>query len=325
VLLTATVSGPATPKGTVQFFDGSTSLGSVTVVDGRALFSVTPTAVATPAYQAKFTPADGTQSASQSTVKNVTVTAAGTTPIAITATGADPGFAATVVVKDASNKTLFSLAPFGVDFTGGVRVAVGDVNNDGQDDVVVVPGFGGQPIIRAYDGRTGAPILDVTVFESTFHGGLYLSVGDVLGKGYDQILVGAGKTGGPRVTLYDAVQNKSIYNYFAYDPKLRGGVTVDVASLRAGGQTQIVTGPGTGGGPAVALWNGYSGSAQNGQTPTQFGQFYGGDPNNMAGIRTGEGPVKADGRRNITVGPMEPDSAVLSLTYDPYALGIFVG
>jgi hypothetical protein len=254
----------------------------------------------------------------------VTVTAAGAGPIAITATGAGPGAAPTVVVRDQTGTVLYTLTPFDAAFTGGVRVAVGDVNNDGQDDVVAVPGFGGAPIVKAFEGRTGAAILDVTVFEDTFRGGLYLDVGDVLGTGYAQILVGAGKTGGPRVTLFDAVRNQPAYNYFAYDPALRGGVTVDVAALRAGGQTQIVTGPGTGGGPAVAVWNGYPGPVRDGQTAVLFGQFYGGDAADTGGIRTGEGPVKANGRRDITVGPLEPDAAPLTLTFDPYAMGVFV-
>ncbi|HEY2786030.1 MAG TPA: peptidylprolyl isomerase [Fimbriiglobus sp.] len=325
VLLTATVAGPAKPAGTVQFFDGATPLSTVTVVDGRALFFATPTVIGTSVFQAKFTPADGTQSASDSTVQNVTVTAASTAPIAITATGSAAGSPPSVVVKDGSGTTLFTLTPFDLSFTGGVRVAVGDVNNDGQDDVVTVPAFGGVPEIKAFDGRTGAQILDVAVFENTFHGGLYVDVGDVLGKGYSQILVGAGKTGGPRVTLFDAVQNKPALNYFAYDSTLRGGVTVDVADLRAGGQNQIVTGAGAGGGPVVALWNGYPAPVINGQTPVKFGQFFGGDPTNTAGIRTGEGTLKSDGRRDILVGPMEPDTSILNLTFDPYALGVFVG
>jgi cyclophilin family peptidyl-prolyl cis-trans isomerase len=325
VLLTATVSGPSTPAGSVQFFDGSTSLGTVTVVDGKALFFATPTAVETAAYQAKFTPTDASaQAASASTVSNVTVTAASTAPIAITATGSGPGTAPLVIVKNQSGTELYRINPLDASFTGGVRVAVGDVNNDGQDDVVVVPQFGGTSNIEAYNGATGVKFLDVTVFETTFTGGLYLDVGDILGKGYDQILVGAGDTGGPRVTVYDAVQNKPVFNYFAYDPTLRGGVTVDVAGLRAGGQVQIVTGAGVGGGPVVAVWNGYTAPVKDGQTAVEFGQFYAGSSTDTTGIRTGEAAAKADGRKDILVGPMSPDSASLTNDFDPYALGVFV-
>ncbi len=126
------------------------------------------------------------------------------------------------------------------------------------------------------------------------------------------------------MTLYDAVLNKPVLNYFAYDSTLRGGVTVDVAALRAGGQFQIVTGAGVGGGPVVAVWNGYAAPIADGQTAVKFGQFFGGDSTNTAGIRTGEGPIKANGRADILVGPMEPDSAALNLDFDPYALGVFV-
>ncbi len=149
LLLTATVAGPSLPAGTVQFFEGATALSTVTVVDGRALFDATPAAIGTSAFQAKFTPADGTQLASSSTVQNVTVTAASNAPVAITATGAAAGSPPDVVVKDTNGNTLFTLTPFDASFTGGVRVAVGDINNDGQDDVVAVQGFGGASEIKA--------------------------------------------------------------------------------------------------------------------------------------------------------------------------------
>lgn len=324
VLLTATVAGPAGgAKGSIDFFDGATLLGSATVVNGKSMLLVNPSVVGTTAYTASFVPANATDHLpSQSGTVNVTVTA-GTPPKVVNAVGSASGFAPLVTATDENGDPLFSVQPFEAAFTGGVRVAVADVTGDGQDDVVVTPGFGGAPIIKVYD-VAGTQVFSLMVFEDTFRGGLYVDTGDALGKGYSQILVGAGITGGPRVTLFDVVQNKSVFNFFAYDQSLRGGVTVDMTGLRGGGQTQFITGAGVGGGPVVAVWNGYQDPVADGQTPVQFGQFFGGPSTNLDGIRTGEGALKPNGRRDILVGPQSPDASSLSLTFDPYALGIFV-
>ena len=47
--------------------------------------------------------------------------------------------------------TLFSFQPFEDGFTGGVFVAVADVNGDGKADLVVTPDQGGGPVVAVYD------------------------------------------------------------------------------------------------------------------------------------------------------------------------------
>jgi hypothetical protein len=153
---------------------------------------------------------------------------------------------------------------------------VADVTGDGLPDIVVVPAFGGGPIIRIFDATTGQLTGFHQVFEGTFQGGLTLATGDTGGLGYSRVLVGAGEGGGPRVTLYDFKLNKSILNYFAYDSTLRGGVSVSMGVLPGGTGADIVTGVGAGGGPQVNVYDGGTG--------TLLGTRQQGDPGDRSGI-----------------------------------------
>jgi hypothetical protein len=76
-------------------------------------------------------------------------------PPPIYAAGVDAGGGPHVRVFDArTNAELASFYAYNPAFSGGVRVAVGDVTGDGVDDVVMVPGPGGGPHVRVMDGVT---------------------------------------------------------------------------------------------------------------------------------------------------------------------------
>src|SRR5438105_2621486 len=56
----------------------------------------------------------------------------------IYAIGTDAGTTGRVRVFDAStNQQIFSIAPFGQNYRGGVRVAIADVTGDGKVDLIV--------------------------------------------------------------------------------------------------------------------------------------------------------------------------------------------
>src|SRR5262249_31478440 len=59
---------------------------------------------------------------------------------------------------------------FDANFTGGVNVAVADVNHDGVPDVIVGAGAGGGPHVKVIDGKTlniNAPLASFMAFDST--------------------------------------------------------------------------------------------------------------------------------------------------------------
>src|SRR5262249_55714299 len=94
------------------------------------------------------------------------------------ATGAGQGGGPHVKVYDAVTGQLkFSFFAYAANFTGGVRVATGDVTGDGVDDIVCGAGTGGASHIRVYDGTDGHLIREFMAYDPTFTGGVYVAVG----------------------------------------------------------------------------------------------------------------------------------------------------
>jgi hypothetical protein len=166
-----------------------------------------------------------------------------------------------VKVYDAATGTLkFDFFAYNPSFTGGVRVAVGDVNGDGIPDIVTAPGPGGGPQINVYDGSTGKLIQSFFAFNPAFNGGSYVAAGDLDRDGFADIVVGADAGGGPQVNVFSGKSDALLQSFFAYSPTFAGGVRVAATtfSLNVGGVPQdvslIVTGAGPGGGPQVNVF-----------------------------------------------------------------------
>jgi hypothetical protein len=144
----------------------------------------------------------------------------------ITASG---GSHPTVTVRDPrTGHVVERLHPFGAHDGGhGLQFGVGDVDGDGQPDIVVAAGPGGQPRVEVFSGTSLHPVHGFFAFDPQFTGGVNLAVGDVTGDGRADIVVGAGPGGGPDVRVFDAA-GRLRSDFFAFDPAYRGGVAVSV-------------------------------------------------------------------------------------------------
>jgi cyclophilin family peptidyl-prolyl cis-trans isomerase len=301
-------------------FVGTPANVTVSVNQGTKQVTITPNAGFTGTVEFKIGVRQTNQADSEANydtqLVRLTVTAASQTPTPtdpttgeFTATGSAEGTPGTVTVRNADGTVRYSTQVFD-GFTGGVRVATGDVNDDGVDDVVAVPGYGGASVIVVLNSQTGAVIRTASVFENTFRGGLYVQVGDAQNLGYDQVLVGAGNSGGPRVTLLDFKRGTELLNFFAGDDSLRGGVDVDLGDVFAGRGQMIVTGLGPGAGPRVALFNA--------TTAAFVGQFFAGESTDRRGIEVVLGErTSPTAARSIFVTPFGSPEGTQGTEYDP--------
>lgn len=146
--------------------------------------------------------------------------------------GSGPGRTGEVKINKIQGPQLFDWIPFHVDFRGGVDVAGGDINGDRRDEVAVCQYSSGQAWVKLYDFSSGTPVVINTwnAFGDP-EVGCTVSMGDVDGDGLDEVVVGAGKTGGPQVMKFEA-DGRLIDSFFAFDPHLRTGVDVAAGKIR---------------------------------------------------------------------------------------------
>jgi len=139
-------------------------------------------------------------------------------------------------------------------FRGGVNVAAGDINGDGIDEIITGAGPGGEPAVKIFNQK-GKQLSEFVAYHPNFRGGVNISTGDIDGDGEDEIITGAGFSGGPHVRIFNQ-DGEAEENFFAYDKNFRGGVNVAVGDINQDGIDEIIAGAGPGGGPHVRVFDG---------------------------------------------------------------------
>ncbi len=210
-------------------------------------------------------------------------------------TGLGTGGTPQVGVFDAATAALqYSFLAYDTSFTGGVRVAVGDVNGDGSADVVTGAGPGAGPHVKVFDGSTGALIRSFFAFDPAFTGGVYVAAGDVSGDGAADPVVGAGSGGAPQVKVFDGSTGAQLRSFLAYDVSFAGGVRVAAGDVDGNGSVDIVTGTGPGGAPHVKVFDGTTGA--------EIRSFFAFAPGFTGGVYVAAGDVSGDGAADLVVG-----------------------
>ena len=171
-----------------------------------------------------------------------------------TSTGSVPGTTVNIYPTSTTTPSMV-LVPF-ANWQGEVRIARADINGDGNLETIATMGEGGLPILRVFDGITGAQTMEIQVYDQAFNGGIFVAIGDLGNDGILDIVTGAGNGGGPHVKIFNAITGSETSSFMAYDINFRGGVSVAVGDIDGSGFAAIVTGAGAGGGPHVKVFNG---------------------------------------------------------------------
>ncbi len=123
---------------------------------------------------------------------------------------------------------------------GGVSVALGDVDGDGQDEIVTGPGAGLEPVIKIFSTR-GVLKNSFLAYSKLFKGGVSVAIGDVNGDGKYEIITAPGTGGGPQIRIFND-SGVALKSFFAYDQAYHGGITVSVSDINDDGVDEILAG-----------------------------------------------------------------------------------
>jgi hypothetical protein len=160
-----------------------------------------------------------------------------------------------------TGQVLSSFLAYAPGFTGGVRVAVGDVNGDGHADIVTGTGGGTASHVKVFSGADGSVLRSFFAFDTGFTGGIHVAAGDVNGDGRAEIIVGAAAGGGPNVKVFNGATGAVLASFFAYTPSFLGGVTVATGDVDGDGKADVITGAGPGSaGGHVKVFSGATGA-----------------------------------------------------------------
>jgi len=159
----------------------------------------------------------------------------------------------TSIIRTA-NGTPAEIYPY-EEFTGGVSLTSGNVDKDADPEFITSTAFngGGRSFINIYD-TDGTLINKFFAYGELFRGGVDVTSADVDGDGIAEIITAAGPGGGPHVKIFK-VNGTLVSEFFAYSSNFRGGVYVSAADVDGDGQAEIITGPGSGGGPHVRIFD----------------------------------------------------------------------
>ena len=196
-----------------------------------------------------------------------------------------------IVIDGASGSVLMDKTPFS---SGGIYVAAGRMLGNGHMQVVIGAGAGQEPHVQVYDG-SGSLQSHFLAYESTYTGGVRVTVGDFLGNGSMSVVTSTPPGGGPRVRIINPTSGQAIVDAFVYDASFRGGVWVAAVDVDGDGKAELITGADVGGGPHVRILK-----VTNGQY-SDMHDFFAFDPAFRGGVRVGALDMNGDGKGQLVV------------------------
>ncbi len=158
-------------------------------------------------------------------------------------TGAGPGGGPQVRIFNHDGATVFTPGFFAYDqkMRAGVTVACGDLDGDGQAEIVTGTKFGAAPQVRIFD-RYGTPVFTPGFFayDTTFRGGVNVAVADIDGSGLPEIITAPGAGGGPHIRVFNRFGQSLNKDFYVFHQDFKGGVNLAAANVDGGPDDELI-------------------------------------------------------------------------------------
>lgn len=218
----------------------------------------------------------------------------------------------------ATGALLADFAPF-AGYTGGLWVAIGDVNGDGVPDAAFGTDGGTLPLVTVLSGRDASVMGTFYAYAPGQTGGVRLAIGDVNRDGYADVVTASG-AGAPLVSVFDGRAlalgrgpQKLIPDFYLYPAVYLLGANIAVGDINGDGYADIVGGPNVG----PAYLRAVSGRALTaGQGPLELASVFLTSATNT-GIRVSVTDADGDGRADVLATPAGPAGGHVALFTAP--------
>ncbi|NQU99200.1 MAG: VCBS repeat-containing protein, partial [Parcubacteria group bacterium] len=210
-------------------------------------------------------------------------------------TGTGPGGGPQIRGFDSDGKsTGLNFFAYDRNFKGGVRIDTGDIDADGQKEIIVGAGTGGGPQIRVFEADGTIKPIQFFAFHEDSRTGVDVATGDVDGDGKDEIAVSQFANGEAWVKVYRYNDTQTVIgSWRAFPAGVESGATVAMGDIDRDGLAEVIVGAGTGGGPQVRVFE-----ADGSPKPIQFFAFH---PDSRTGVDVACGDMDSDGKDEIAV------------------------
>jgi hypothetical protein len=163
-------------------------------------------------------------------------------------------------VSDPSGALLTAFNPDGSSYTNGLYIAVGDIDFDGNPDIVTSRARGTSKI-RVFQNTGGAAFSQFSTwqpFGSSVGGGVVVAVADTDGDGLAEVIAAPAAGATANVKVFGPT-GRTIKQFAAFESSFRGGVSLAAADLDGDGNAEIITGAGSNGGSRVRVFDASTG------------------------------------------------------------------
>jgi hypothetical protein len=182
--------------------------------------------------------------------------------------------------------------PFGGGFTGSIRIAVGKLFNQIQDQILIAPSKGGNGKVIMYNYHGKFMQQGWYPLGEKYQGGFSVAIAHLEGPSkVGQAIFGTGAGVASQVLIYDNRLSKLQKSFYPYGSGFKGGVYVAAGDVNHNGVDEIIVGPQSGSNP-IRIFD------KNGKKISEFssGDFFGDN-----GAMVGTVDINFDGELDIAV------------------------